>query len=386
MRLLLPDLFVIFFIFYTLINIKNIKFKLFPINKFLFTVFTVSWMFCFFRGLLIQPGYAIGEARWYILSILVFTLPLLINNKNDIKTIFKIFILIGCFWAVVTWLMVFQILPKIGIYQYLYQEGRFNAGGKGIQFIVNALFIVLMNRKYKFIKFNFKFDSVLIVLFISAILLSGVRTALLSLVVLLLFYMLLSQNRYSSVIMIMFIVALSAILLFNFSTFSQILEYQLNYFNNFSENSSFSWRVLIWGRVLEDSVQNLSRAFWGRPMGFDQFSIQELDLLIDYSNTHNDFLAIAASIGWVGALSFFLLIINYLLALISNHNNLQSLSSFYSKVLILLLLSQVIQSMFNAEVRHYGLSLLFWVYLGMFHTIIAKFHDDDSYIFNQHVH
>ena len=374
-RILLPDLFVIVFYFYFFMSIflgkRRLNFDL-PGKRY-FIIFSIIWIVCFLSGLPISEGLAIGEARWYIASVFMFAIPLMLNDEKDLKLIVNVFLMIAFVGALLTWLNV------IGGGILFNQQAsdnltRLGLGGKTTQWIVNGILILFINFRYNCIpKLNNLIGYALILFFMSAIILSGIRTAYLSICLLLLFYFLFIIKLKMRYVILLSLGFVALYFVVQYSPFQKVLKYQQDYFANIQTSSTFLWRMEIWKTVLSNSVESWTRILFGRPMGLAMFYIPQFKISLDYSNTHNDFLAIIGTIGWVGGIAFIIFLIANMKEIFRLSKSEDPKAAFYLEIVFFLMFSQILQSMANAEIRHYGLSILIWVHLGIFYAIKKNF-------------
>lgn len=380
-RILLFDVFFILMIVIAILHFLK-KPEIYSYHlKGLILLITVFWLFNFTRGVIASPiGYVIGEARFYIASILILMSVRYLRNDpmHAAQKILQIVSLCSLFVAFYIIMMVLFVTPE---------EGRYSPGNSEVEVLFYGLLICFLEIHYKKRLHILPYNKLLMAfLYLGLIFLAGVRSMII-VTVLASFYFLFVSTKVSILkkfsIIIAFIVG-GAILL-QFEAVQKVVKFQTEFLDiaagngNKHNRTSSDFRQLMWGIFWDNLTSDNERMLVGRPFDNELIDISSLnwahkegEKFVDNSLAHNDFLAIAMTNGLVFAGLLMLLLLLYSIKSI----RMASRDIRYAPYFLFMgiaLLSQMWQSATNAEIKHYQFSISLWFLVGIIAVMLKVF-------------
>ncbi|WP_143017139.1 O-antigen ligase family protein [Catalinimonas alkaloidigena] len=355
-----------FFIYLTALNFYDIVKKKQISDFFLITIYILMlllWTFNFSRGLLSgEGGHAIGEARVYFGSIFLLIVPRVFRHKQDFVKLIKIISLCSFLLSfAIICMVVFRTIGLTG------GSGRFNPGHAEAQFIMLGMIICMLDFFYgeKYCIFNVN-RLLLIGFYLIIIVLSGVRSVLLiSGVLLVLLTFLNSKSDLKKKIILIFGLIAAGLVAINLGVLQEVVEQQEEYAEG--GGSTVDFRLGMWTIFLNKLFEDHSRLFFGRPFGLELIDISSLDWqsrdpYVDNSLAHNDYIAMAMTNGIVFSCMLLFMLLSYIIRGVLTARRAGDLN-YIVLFMTIVLGAQTLISATNAEVKHYGTSILLWCHL-----------------------
>lgn len=384
-RILLVDIFFLWIFINTFsIYLRRKKSRKFYLSRILIGL-TLFWMLNFVLGLASGGGgHAIGEARFYFVSI--FVLFFVIEFHDDfnlhLRKFFKIVTLasFNVGFCVLILLVTGKSL-ETGI--SVDEITRYNPGNDLAMVLVFGLLLAIIDFLNRTDYHLYKGRKDLIIgLYLIVLFLAGVRTMLLVTGLIMVYYFLLSPKlALGKKILAGLMLVIGGMVFLQFQAAQTLVETQSKYVSlvdgsrTGKADNTASWRFSMWEifykRLSEDKV----RYVIGRPFGDDQINISELNWYwrkkkvthVDNSMAHNDFLSIAMTNGMVFA--FIFLMVNGLYVLKAFRSGLRYKQFKHENNLLgWMLFTQTIMSFLNASIKHYGFSIMLWIFLAFLAT------------------
>lgn len=397
-RILLLDVFFILMIVIAILHFLKKPEVYTYYLKGLVIIVTLFWLFNFTRGILeSRIGYVIGEARFYMASILILMIVRYLRNDplHAIRKLLQIVSLCSLFVAFYIIMMVVLGKP--------YEEGRYTPGNSEVEVLFYGLLICFLeihyNKRLHILPYN---KYLMAFIYLGLIFLAGVRSMIIVTVLASGYFMFISTKvsvlkKFS--IIVAFIVGGSILL--QFEAAQKVMKFQTEFIEivsgqgNKHNRTSSDFRQLMWGIFWENLTASNQRMLIGRPFDNELIDISSLhwahkegENFVDNSLAHNDFLAIAMTNGLVFTGLFMLLLLLYSFKSL----RVSSKDIRYAPYFLFLgvgLLSQIWQSGTNAEIKHYQFSIMLWFLVGFIALMLNVFKqphgkDDTSGLVNEH--
>lgn len=340
------------------------------------------------RGLPVYKGIAVGEARWYLCSILVLV-GFAIYEENIIKNIKVIFYFSSLILSVV---ILFRYIFSIP-WNIQDEAIRFGSGRESLIICIASLFLIydifLLGKVNKVRK------VIMLCFLLLALLLAQTRTIFVIgplMIVLVLIYLgkfrLKAIFKFASILIACAIILIFMIRLllkptilesvytstetlseiFQPATYALILDPELLavYASDFSPSGNTLWRAYAWGQTLEQINSTSLGWFIGLPMGSGYEFYSPGHVLISNLEPHNDYISIISKIGFIGLLGYLLILyscfknyIYYRKEIIMGEEKAE-----LAIIIITIVFSLLLYSVVNDEIRSYGIYFWIWIFLG----------------------
>ena len=333
----------------------------FTYNSLISSLFTVVWFLSFVRGIPIYGAYAIGESRWYFSSILYFITAFFITDLKTLKRIIFIIALVSLLSLAIIYLQIFGFLESrktVGADRY--GELMIN---NDILFGFLVLMVYFLRLRLNKQKINiYPFWGSVIILQISALLIANLRAQIVGLFVSVLFLAFIERKKMPK---ILFLVLLS-ILFFSFAVPVTMKNTTWRYLElAYTRESTAGWRLMYWQHTLSEIFSDKVATVIGFPMGKPILFV-EPGGFVRTEGAHNDFIEIMHKTGVIG-LGLFITIVGSFLKrgiafLKMNPNN------EYGRIMLVVMLFLVTHltiCFFGGVIRHPGIGLFYWIFMGM---------------------
>lgn len=383
-RILMLDIFLLVFagilVFYIL-KIRKVN-RVFLGSALL--ILTVYWMLNMFKGISNGGGgYVIGEARFYFSSVLLIGIVNLFD-KYPQESFRKVLKIISLCSINIIFFIVMQVLMG-SVEGGAEMAKRYNPGNGLAQVLVLGFLISVLDFAYGFNEHIIKGRKVMkIAIYLAFIFISGVRGVLIT-VLLILGYFLVISNKLTLTHKLIVVTGLLAIgvISVQFSPVQRVLKTQQEYVYTMmgegekNAKTTSDFRMEMWGVFWDKLTEDNTRMLFGRPFGLELIDIssfywakRENNTFVDNSLAHNDFLAISMTNGLVFTGILLIVLIAYVVRAFVQSWKVRDISVSY---LLLFfgwsLFGQIFQSATNAEIKHFGWSICLWIYLGILGTI-----------------
>lgn len=337
--------------------------------------------FSLLRGLSQYGGFAIGEARWYYLFILLPTTYVLFEGEF-LRVLTRIYVaaaLVQTIRIPVLYLTRAYEESDLGVIRFI--------GGRDVLIIAIAILLLVhrgtMTRRYSLSSF------LLLVGFSLAIIVNQVRSFLFIFPVILLLYFVLQRaisvrqivfmgTTFSGLLAIILIFLPKEILqsvstslevltdlvnpttyevLFNISDFGQYMG------SEFSQAGNTLFRFIAWSQTINDVFSTPGAWIWGLPLGSGYYFRDAGGGEYVNLDPHNDYVSIFSKTGIVGLLGYVAILASYVRSLHRYRRTVRwrNDAMVIATVVFLLLLFVGV----NAEIRSYASHFLVWIFLGM---------------------
>ena len=388
-RILLFDFFILLLFILTIYSLFSSIIHLFKLSSLIgIFLFSITLIISILRGLPEYGGFAIGESRWYLCSILL-PIGFSIYDDEAIHSIIKIFYIAAIFQSIlIIYCYVFNVPWNV--------EGDAIRFGSGAQSLIISIACVFIFMEIFILNHEFKTKKILMLfVFLLAILFAQTRTIFI-LLPLMIFSILMFLGKLKLRKFIKFgLISFFAIFILFFSlklfvrsnvinsiyesayVIGEIFEPStyiiitnpnlINYYNaDFSESGNTLWRAYAWGQTFEKI--NNTRLGWiiGLPMGSGFTFFGPNGQLFENLDPHNDYISIISKIGLFGLLGFLLIVRSYFKnfysikeKIIQNKERLEG-----GIVLTVIILSLLLFSLVNDVIRSYGIFFWVWLFLG----------------------
>lgn len=384
MRILLPDVFCLLIIIIALANPKGVVIP--RSKKFLlpFFIFMVLVFYSLIRGMGINKGLAIGDARWFLSIIFIFV-GYGFYNRQLLNTI-----LIGVLCAAFLHSLVYIFNFFVGNAWDSSGDVERYGGGRESLIIVLGIIMIFIN---PFTSFNRFLRIFLATLFLIALVIGQTRTIFLQLPFMILFvgWLFKKMNVKMIVKKTFLIAAIAYCFFFLFSVLApadlilsvkassvvvfeafDLQTFQLIFNPNealnsenwklFSSSGNTLFRVLAWAQTLDDILSEKLGWLWGLPMGRNYSWVGPGGIFNENMQPHNDYLVIMSRTGISGLIAY-LALITYI---VNNVRRLvlQGMESKQITILICFLIMLLLFVGLNAEIRSYGMHFWVWFLMG----------------------
>jgi O-antigen ligase len=350
-------------------------------------LFWTTLTFSVLRGYPLYGGWALGESRWFVCSILV-PVGYLLYEKDFFERIRKLLVFLALVQSV---LAAYQILSGEA-WDVSDAFMRFAGGREGLVIALGILVLVddLFNMPRTATKRPVK--TLLLCYFAITLIVIQTRSLYVFLPIVLLVYAIATKKlNGKSAIRRLGAVAISVALLFGlaqfvlpekvsesinssisvafegfssktFAALSDPAEVGQGIAEEFSRGGNTAFRLLAWSQVIV-AIDETPHGWWiGMPMGAGFSFIDPSGFRYENLEPHNDYLAIISKIGILGFLGYILVVGSYV-ARVFRHAKLYTPSDSALLVVVVLLIS--LFSSLNAEMRTYGTHFWMWFFLGM---------------------
>ncbi|MEM6802708.1 MAG: O-antigen ligase family protein, partial [Bacteroidota bacterium] len=400
-RLLFFDVLLATLLGLLLIRISNKK----TVRPFYLALLFMSLQLYWIKGFLIGSmeagfGGAFGEARFYLSSLLFFSVLYFFKDRKDLILFIRIISLCSLYICI-------AIFSFIVLEQGNYSAERYNPGNPIMTVMVWGLMIATFDFQHKTqlsaIPIRPEF---LIAIYLAFIFLSGCRTmSIVALIFTVYSFILSPKIKFKAKLGIFLIFVLAGAVFSQTPPGQKIIEEQSSYLEKSQDSSktygaktTFEWRLMMWQAFWDHIADDPQRILWGRGFMTEQVNIEsvhwkwgnETVRYVDSSMAHNDFMVILLSNGLIFTLVFVFLILAYLWKGFRTKSSKKSKELPLGELFSFFLIVLIFQSSFNASFKHYGFSMMIWLVLGcMAHLFsLRKNHlpIPKQYSFFQHKH
>lgn len=388
-RLLLLDLLVAGVLTRALtLNWDNVRIGLKRLDSWALVLFAGAVVFSLMRGVYENGGFAVGEARWYLLSVL---LPISIGvySEKTGKMIKRLIYLAAIIHTA-------RIFVAVVSGESRGEEIERYLGGReslviamAILFLVGS--IVDLRKQHR----SVAKPMLGLLIFASSIIINQTRSIFLFLPIVILIYLnLVAQLSLWRFVKAAFAIALvAAVVVFlvfsvvpldlqrsiltSVSILSEIVSpatYQVlidpvgsTYFfqREFSTAGNTVFRLLAWSQVVSDVFSHPGGWLVGLPMGRPFYFVDTMGGEYENLDPHNDYISMFSKIGFLGLLGYLMIVRSYFVEG-WKEQKLYLLSGVSSNIHLWLSQSMLILlfSLTNAEMRTYGAYFLIWIFMG----------------------
>lgn len=374
-RLLFFDFLLLVLLALLLIRISERK----TVRPFYLAILFLGLQLYWVKGFLIGSlesgfGGAFGEARFYLSSLLFFSVLYFFQDRKDLLLFLRIISLCSLYICI-------AILSFIILEHGNYSAERYNPGNPIMTVMVWGLMIATFDFQYKT-----KLSAIpirpefLIAIYLAFIFLSGCRTmSIVALIFTAYSFVLSPKIKLKAKLGILLLFLLSGVIFSQTPPGQKIIEEQSSYVEK-SQNTSktygakttFEWRLMMWQAFWDHIADDPQRILWGRGFKAEQVNIEsvhwkwgdETVRYVDSSMAHNDFVVILLSNGLIFSLAFICLILAYLWKGFRWEKSSKSKKIPLGELFSFFLIVLIFQSSFNASFKHYGFSMMIWLVLG----------------------
>ena len=365
-------------------GVKN-KTGLFPL-----LLFGGATLFSLVRGIPVYGGYAIGEARWYLLSVMM-PVGYAIYDSNTLKTTKRLFYIAALWHSAI-------------ILFNLYSGSSWDTRGDVLRFaggreslVIGLTCVMLIDDIISAAAVSKK--SILpwigLILFSFVLLVGQTRSIFLFLpIVLIIYFAFLGRLKLLNLVKLatvgaLFIVVIGAGAVYvlpegvsrsissswdvvsealSVNTYRAVIDPSLlgsGVNSDFSRSGNTLFRVLAWSQVITNIGEVPGGWFIGMPMGAG-FEFYEPSGTLDINlDPHNDYISILSKIGLIGLAGYFLILWSYARNVWQERQAqlpILKRTDFILVFAIVCMLALFVS--LNAEIRTYGLHFWIWFFLG----------------------
>ncbi len=349
------------------------------------TVFLSLATLSLLRGFPEFAGFAIGEARWYYLFILLPT-SFVLFRENFLTSLTQLFVL-----AAVVHTLRIPVLYLTGTYEESTLGVIRFVGGRDILVIAIAILLLLhqgiVRRRFS------QGTIVLLAVFSLAIIVNQVRSFLFIFPLVLMFYLtmqrvvtfrrLLFGGGLALVSFVVMFELLRVVLpdalfesiansipvltdLVNPATYAVLFDIgDVDYYlqNEFSQAGNTFFRLLAWSQTINEVLDTPGGWLWGLPMGSGFYFRDAMGGEYINLDPHNDYISIFSKIGLIGLIGYGIIIGSYARQFFKYRQTGATPNDVMVTASIVFFL--IIFVTVNAEIRSYASHFLIWIFLGM---------------------
>lgn len=389
MRILFLDVFVLSII---IINIPYIISALVDITRIIpfwvIVLFILSIVISLLRGLPLYGGFSIGEGRWFLSSILL-VIGFSFYDDDIIEIIKKIIYFTAIFQSIIILYRLIFIVP-INL-----EENAIRFGTGRQSFIIYLASIFLIIDLILDISLNKIRKYILLLFFLLIIIISQTRTVFVLFPVVSMIILIITNKlnkrfvfKLTFYLFSAFIISIIFIQLFVKSKIENSIKESIGvvteifdpstydlimnpgqiviYANDFSKFGNTLWRAYAWGQTFQQI--NNTELGWvlGLPMGSGYMYYSPSGNFIKNLEPHNDYISIISKIGLIGFFCFIIITIYYFRNFLRLKARIMNDKETFQNSLIIFttILSILLFSLTNDEIRTYGIFFWIWIFLG----------------------